>query len=72
MQGIREREGKKRDDMPWETVETDDILLNEVKSYIPEQRPRVYQLLDKYKHDKEVIIFRAREEAEKWLMKIPG
>ena len=71
MQGIREREGKKRDDMPWETVETDDILLNEVKSYIPEQRPRVYQLLDKYKHDKEVIIFRAREEAEKWLKKIP-
>ena len=70
MQGIREREGTKRDDMPWEVVEADSMLLNEVKSYIPQQLPKVYQLLDKYKHNKEVIIFNAREEAEKWLMKI--
>ena len=69
MQGIREREGTKRDDMPWETAETDDMFLNEVKNYIPEQCPRVYQLLDKYKHGKEVIIFKTREEAEKWLEK---
>ncbi len=68
MQGIREREGTKRDDMPWEVAETDTMLLNEVKSYIPEQLPKVYQLLDKYKRNKEVIIFRTREEAERWLM----
>ena len=69
MQGIRERAGQKRDDMPWEAAETDDVFLNEVKSYIPERLPKVYRLLDKYKHNKEVIIFRARKEAEKWLMK---
>lgn len=71
MQGIREREGTKRDDMPWEVVKTDAMFLNEVKNYVPEQLPKVYQLLDKYKCNKEVIIFRAGEEAEKWLMKIP-
>ncbi|MDE7281857.1 MAG: adenylate kinase [Ruminiclostridium sp.] len=71
LQGIRERAGTKRDDMPWETAETDDVFLNEVKKYIPEQLPKVYQLLDKYKHNKEVIVFKTREEAEKWLMKIP-
>ena len=58
--------------MPWETAETDAVFLNEVKSYIPEQLPKVYQLLDKYKHNKEVIIFKAREESEKWLKKITG
>lgn len=70
MRGIKEREGKKRDDMPWEAAETDAAFLNEVKNYIPEHLPKVYQLLDKYRHNKEVIIFRAREEAEKWLEKI--
>ncbi len=70
MQGIREREGTKRDDMSWEVMEADAMFLNEVKNYIPEQRPKVYQLLDKYKRDKEIIIFRTREEAENWLMKI--
>lgn len=70
MQGIKEREGTKRDDMPWEVAETDTMLLNEVRSYIPEQLPKVYQLLHKYKHNKEIIIFRAREEAEKWLAEI--
>ncbi len=50
---------------------TDTMLLNEVKSYIPEQLPKVYQLLYKFKHNKEIIIFRTREEAEEWLMKIP-
>lgn len=67
MQEIKNREGTKRDDMPWEAVETDITLLNEVRNYISEQLPKVYQLLDKYKHNKEIIIFRTREEAEKWL-----
>jgi len=35
MQGIKEREGTKRDDMPWEIAETDIMFLNEVKNYIP-------------------------------------
>ena len=71
MRGIWEREGTKRDDMPWEAAKADAMLLNEAKSYIPERLPTVYQLLHKYEHDKKVIIFRTREEAEKWLMEIP-
>lgn len=70
MQGIRNREGTKRDDMPWEVAETDAMFLNEVKNYIPEQLPKVYQLIDKYKQSKEIIIFKTREEAEQWLLKL--
>lgn len=71
IQGIKEREGTKRDDMPWEIAEADTLFLNQVRNYIPEQLPWVYQLLHKYEHDKKVIIFRTREEAEEWLMEIP-
>ena len=71
VQGIKEREGTKRDDMPWEAAEADDVLLNEVKSYILEKLPRVYQLLHQYRPNREVIVFKSREEADKWLMEIP-
>lgn len=69
MQGLREREGKRRDDMPWETASADSALLDEVKRYIPEQLPEVYRLLDTCKGQKEIIIFHSREEAEAWLAK---
>ena len=68
MQGLKEREGTKRDDMPWEVAETDASILNEVNNYIPEQLPKVYQLLHEYNDGREVIIFKTRTEAERWLM----
>lgn len=71
IQGMKAREGTKREDMPWEAAETDGRLLNEVNRYIPEQRPAVYQLLEKYKNDKNIIIFKTREEAENWLRQLP-
>lgn len=67
MQGLKAREGTKRDDMPWEAAETDAALLDAVRRYIPEQRPRVYQLLENYQQGREVVTFRTREEAEQWL-----
>lgn len=67
MQGIKEREGKKRDDMPWEVAETDDNLLNEVKKYIPNQRPIIYELIEKYKKEKEFFVFKTRQDADNWL-----
>lgn len=44
------------------------MLLSEVRNYIPEQLPVVCKLLEKYKNDKEVIIFKSREEAEDWFL----
>lgn len=72
VQGIQSREGIRRDDMPWEAAEADAALLSGVKSYIPTQLPMVYQLLHKYERQKEIIIFKTREEAEKWLLAFSG
>ena len=71
-QGIEKRQGIKRDDMPWYSFQIDTDLLNEVKHYIPQQRPKVERLLDKFRYSKEIIIFKTREEAEEWLTKIPS
>lgn len=67
MQGIKAREGQKRDDMPWTDTKADASFLNEVKDYIPTQLPMIYELLEKYKDSKNIVVFKTREEAEKWL-----
>lgn len=47
LEGIKTRAGKKRDDMPYETEEQDDFFLNQVKNYIPNELPKVYELYRK-------------------------
>ena len=60
--------GTKREDMPW--VETEETFEGEFKQWIQEfsdkSLPEIYQLLEKYK-DKEVVIFKSREEANLYL-----
>lgn len=70
MEGIYNREGKKQDDIPWEVEKADSLLLETVRNYNQAQRPHVYSLLEKYKHGKEMYIFKTREEAEKWFMEV--
>lgn len=69
LEGIKTRAGKKRDDMPYETEEQDDFFLNQVKNYIPNELPKVYELIEKYKRNKKIIIFKTRQEAENYLKK---
>lgn len=67
VQGIKAREGKNCEDKPWAAAHADDRLLSEVQRYIPEQLPVVYRLLERYGNDRNVMIFRTREDAEHWL-----
>lgn len=69
LEGIRERRGKKRPDMPWienDTDEVDEEFIDFVKKYETESRPKVLALLDKY-WEKDAVIFTSREEAERFL-----
>lgn len=71
MDGIMLRRGKERSDMPW--IESEDDVDEEfvefIKSYNSESRPTVMELLDKYV-DKEIIIFKSRDEAETFLREL--
>ena len=68
LEGIRERRGKVRTDMPWVEAEDeeDEEFVEFIKNYNSQSRPQVMELLDKYSY-KQVIIFRNRDEANEFL-----
>ncbi len=64
--GVRERKGKVRTDMPWIETEDDEEFLDFIRSYNAESRPKVMELLKKY-IDKDIHIFKSRAEADEYL-----
>ena len=64
--GVEERRGKPRPDMPWVEVEPDLEFIEFIKKYNEESRPKVIELLEKYK-EKNIIIFKSRAEADEYL-----
>ena len=64
--GIRARRAKPREDMPWIETAEDAEFLEFIKGYEQQQRPEVLALLEKY-GDKNVIVFKSREQAEAFL-----
>ena len=66
LDGIKERHGKPRSDMPWIETEEDAEFIEFIKSYNEQQKPKVLELLEKYS-DKNIIIFKGREQADAFL-----
>ena len=66
LDGIRARRGKPRSDMPWIETEEDSEFIEFIKNYNEQQKPKVLELLKKY-GDKNIIIFKSREQADAFL-----
>ena len=66
LDGIRERRGKPRSDMPWIETEEDAEFIEFIKNYEEQQKPKVLELLKKHS-DKNIIIFKSREQADAFL-----
>ena len=66
LDGIRERRGKPRSDMPWIETEEDVEFVEFIKNYNEQQKPKVLELLRKY-GDKNIIILENREQADAFL-----
>ena len=67
LEGIKERRGKERSDMPWvETQEEDAEFISFITNYNLKNRPQVIELLERYA-DKNIFIFKSRKEAETFL-----
>ncbi len=69
LDGIRERRGKPRSDMPWIETDKDTEFVEFVEKFNVEQRPRVLSLLERYS-DKNIFIFKSREETDKFCQNI--
>ena len=66
LQGVRERQGKKRSDMPWVETEDDREFLSFIERFCQESRPQILELLDKYP-EKNIYIFTCRADAAGFL-----
>ena len=66
LDGIRERRGKPRSDMPWIETEEDAEFTEFIKNYNEQQKPKVLELLKKY-GDKNIVILGSREESNAFL-----
>ena len=70
MDGIRDRKGKPRSDMPWiENDNTDEEFIAFIKNYNIESRTKVIMLLEKYS-SKNIVVFHSRVESEEYLLSL--
>lgn len=68
LQGVKDRQGKPRSDMPWVETEEDTEFLEYIQNFYKENRPQVLELLQKYSH-KTIYVFQNRTEADVFLSK---
>lgn len=68
--GAESRVGKQREDLPWCETELDSEFKQFIIDFPKESLPRIYELIEKYREDKRVVIFKSREESEEYLRKV--
>ena len=70
IQGATERLGKGRYDLPWIEKELSESLKQSIEEFPFNSLPGIYNLLEKYKDDKQIIVFKSREAADNYLQNI--
>lgn len=70
IEGALSRIGKKREDMPWFENELDPQFRQWIESFRENQLPEIYRLLEKYKNGRQIVVFRTREQADKFIEKL--
>lgn len=66
LQGATQRLGEKRYDLPWIEKELDPEFEGFIRDFSKTSLPKIYELIDKYKTEKQVIILRSHEEADSY------
>ena len=69
LQGATSRLGKPRYDLPWVDTELSPVLKSEIEEFPLKNLPRIYEMLEKYKENKTIVIFKSRAEADEYLVK---
>lgn len=69
LQGATERIGKGRYDLPWLEKELDPEFESFIKEFSKTSLPKIYELLDKYGENRNILIFKSREDADEYLKK---
>lgn len=67
IQGATERLGKARYDVPWIDTELDPKLKQEIEDFPIKTLPTIYELVDRYSKNKQIIVFKSRVQADDYL-----
>ncbi len=67
--GIKQRKGETRSDMPWIETEVDEELLEFIRNYNIQSEPKVLELLEQYS-EKDIIVFKSRKESDDYINKV--
>lgn len=70
IEGALSRIGKRREDMPWFENELDPQFRQWIESFRENKLPEIYRLLEKYKNGRQIVVFRTREQADKFIEKL--
>ena len=70
LMGATSRVGIKREDMPWIEENLNEEFKQKIINFSQEKLIMIYSWLDKYKEDKNIIIFKTREDSKRYLKKL--
>lgn len=67
LSSVEDRIGQPREDMPWVEEEFDPAFRQWIQDFPGNKLPQIYELLEKYREDRDIIIFRSRKEMGDYL-----
>ena len=67
IEGAKSRVGIKRDDLPWVEEKLDENFKKIIFDFSKQKLPEIYRLLDKYKDNRNIIVYRKREESDNYI-----
>lgn len=70
LSGAKSRIGKKREDLPWVETEFDEEFRQWMIDFPKTQFPEIYEMLNKYQENKDIIIFKSRKEMDDYIKSI--
>ena len=70
IQGATERIGKGRYDLPWLETELDPEFETFIREFPETTLPKIYDLIEKYREETEIVIFKSREASDDYISKV--
>lgn len=67
IQGAIERLGKERRELPWHETELNVNFRRQIEEFSKKNLPDIYALINKYKDEKTLVVFKSREQADAFL-----
>ncbi len=67
LQGAKDRIGKGRYDLPWIEKEMNSEFEQFIRDFQRTSLPKIYDLIEKYKDKKHIVIFKSRKDADEFI-----